>query len=71
MACDESIVKPPASKQATPTDSNRRQPPRDYGPRADRQKTRLMWTVEEMGLEGFVAKVGLGLCFVGGGRRGE
>ncbi|GBF96637.1 hypothetical protein Rsub_09383 [Raphidocelis subcapitata] len=30
---------------------------RDFGPRADRQKTRLIWCIEELGFEGFTAKV--------------
>lgn len=30
---------------------------RDFGDRANRQKTRLMWLVEEMGNEAFAAKV--------------
>ena len=31
---------------------------RDFGPRADRQKTRLMWMVEAMGVDAFREKVG-------------
>ncbi|CAK0785196.1 hypothetical protein CVIRNUC_008402 [Coccomyxa viridis] len=31
---------------------------RDFGPRGDRQKTRLMWLVEAMGVEAFREKVG-------------
>jgi sulfite reductase beta subunit-like hemoprotein len=30
---------------------------RDYGPRADRQKTRLIWVIEELGFEPFAALV--------------
>jgi sulfite reductase beta subunit-like hemoprotein len=26
---------------------------RDHGPRGDRQKTRLIWLIEELGFEGF------------------
>ena len=29
---------------------------RDFGPRGDRQKTRLMWLVEAMGVEAFPGK---------------
>jgi hypothetical protein len=38
---------------------------RDHGPRGDRQKTRLIWLIEELGFEGFanlVAEVRLMLC---------
>ena len=35
-----------------------RAPCRDYGPRGDRQKTRLMWLVEAMGVAAFREKVG-------------
>ena len=31
---------------------------RDYGPRGDRQKTRLMWLVEAMGVGPFREKIG-------------
>ena len=31
---------------------------RDFGPRGDRQKTRLMWLVEAMGVGAFREKVG-------------
>jgi len=46
-----------------PQPPNINQPPiqrahRDFGPRADRQKTRLIWCIEELGFEGFIAKVG-------------
>ena len=30
---------------------------RDFGPREDRQKTRLMWLVEDMGVDAFRDKI--------------
>ena len=51
----------------------RHQPPmyRDFGPRADRQKSRLIWCIEALGMDGFVAKVMRGKVVMGGGGTGD